>query len=471
MNSTVKRILISFVIFALLFSIGCSKRSDSAVTDAESESTESNQNESGNGDSDQASESDFESTDESNDENKEENLHTEPYYINLDGYTVIYPEGAGDNFKSYLERFCELLREYTGAVIALKSDLCGVGEKEILLGNTNRRESNDANAELAEKTKNYDSFIIRNYGESIVIGGRREKVVLRAMKRFLMNYAKACETDKSIIFPFGEREIDTVDVESLLFENFTEISIGTQSEMAKMQSSTAENSNVYSYESIIELAHNGEDNGTLIATYTVYNRRERRIYKSNDGGETWKCISYVYNTSSEYLSKYSMQATLFELPRDMGRFKEGTLFMADSTYADNAEGIETTAITLYYSTDKGESWKSYCKLKDGLNYSLHLGVYEPYLYYDDVTERVYCFYADETYPKSADITQKLVCHYTDDMDNWSETVDVINGDDELLRPGMPCVTKMGNGEYFLVYEIYHPEEKKGSRILSEARIT
>ncbi|MBE6667394.1 MAG: exo-alpha-sialidase [Ruminococcaceae bacterium] len=391
-----------------------------------------------------------------------EKINTEPYFINLDGYTVIYPKNATDKLIGYLEKFCELLEDYTGAKIDLASDAKSEQGKEILLGNTSRKESGDAKDELSKHEKQEGAYIIRNYGEKIAIAGRNEKVIIRAMKRFLMNYAKASETEKSVLFSHGEREIGVLNTDSMLFENFTEMYVETQSTIASLQSSKEPDSYVYSYESIIELAHNGEDNGTLIATYTVYSKDTRRIYKSTDGGESWDCISYVRNTISENSIKSSMQASLFELPRDMGRFKAGTLFLADSTYVTNSDGIEATEITLYYSTDLGKNWTSYCQLKSGLNYSVHLGVYEPFLYYDEETERVYCFYADETYPKASEGVQKLVCHYTDDMDNWSATVDVINGDDTAWRPGMPCVTRMGNGEYFLVYEIY--EESMGAPV-------
>lgn len=392
-----------------------------------------------------------------------EALDTSPYTLNIDGYTVVYPDTAMPELKKHLEVFCNLLRKYTGADIKLSTDAESCGEKEILLDYTDREETERAYSKLKKAALDFGKFIITNEGEKIVILGETEGATVRAMKHFLMNYAKGCTEENAVDFYKGNTEIDVVNVNSIIFDNFTEFSIEHTSEVTSLQSSQSSNAIVFSYESVIELAHNGEHNGTLIATYSTYRGPAgARIHRSTDGGKTWKYISTAYNNISTTKVRQNMQASLFELPRDMGKFKEGTLFLADSSYSTNAQGEETTAIALYYSTDLGSMWYSYCTLKTGLNYNVHLGVYEPFLYYDEATRRVYCFYADETEPKASPGVQKLVCHYTEDMENWSETVDVINGDHTTWRPGMPNVTKMGNGEYFLVYEIY--EETMGAPI-------
>jgi len=83
--------------------------------------------------------------------------------------------------------------------------------------------------------------------------------------------------------------------------------------------------------------------------------------------------------------------------------------------------------------------------------------------YSEEDGYLYCFYSDDSDP---DHDQKISYKRSKDGVNWEgeggkigtgtgkdvEPVDVVAIDKFKYRPGMPVITKMGNGEYFLVYE-------------------
>ena len=78
-------------------------------------------------------------------------------------------------------------------------------------------------------------------------------------------------------------------------------------------------------------------------------------------------------------------------------------------------------MTLYYSTDLGESWTAYCNVDLAGNDPDDNGVWEPYFIFEEETGRVYCFYSDESNEandKHGPAAQKLVYKYTTDMKTW-----------------------------------------------------
>ena len=74
---------------------------------------------------------------------------------------------------------------------------------------------------------------------------------------------------------------------------------------------------------------------------------------------------------------------------------------------------------------------------------------------------LYCFYSDDT--RDPDTSkgnpgpdQIIVYRRSKDGINWESPVDVCSfAADWTGRPGMPVITKMGNGQFFLVYEYVH----------------
>ena len=203
---------------------------------------------------------------------------------------------------------------------------------------------------------------------------------------------------------------------------------------------------VSEYPTIIKLCHqkNEKDNGKLLASFEHWGSTYP-VYESTDDAETWHYVSTVVDNLNEgYWNEW--MPFLYELPADMGNFEKGTIVLAATSIY--GEGPTDSTITLYSSTDLGRTFNAFCNVdKAG---GIDWGVWEPYFIYEEKTGRLFCFYSDDSDPEHS---QKLVYKYTTDLMNWSEKFECVACSDPSLRPGMPSITKMGNGEYLLVYEM------------------
>ncbi|MBQ8209425.1 MAG: hypothetical protein IJZ35_02440 [Clostridia bacterium] len=204
--------------------------------------------------------------------------------------------------------------------------------------------------------------------------------------------------------------------------------------------------NVQEYPTIIRLCHqkNNEDNGRLLAAFEKWGDTYP-VYESTDDAVSWNYVCNVKdNLNDGYWNEW--MPFLYELPADIGDFEKGTVILAATSIY--GEGVTDSTITLYSSTDLGRTFNAFCNVdKAG---GTEWGVWEPYLIYEEETGRLFCFYSDDSDPEHS---QKLVYKYTTDMVNWSEKFECVACSDSSLRPGMSSVTKMGNGEYFMVYEM------------------
>ncbi|MBE6618685.1 MAG: exo-alpha-sialidase [Ruminococcaceae bacterium] len=397
--------------------------------------------------------------------------------IDISEYVIVRSEDASLDLKEYFLLFKNELFRLTGASLTVKTDYDGAGEgkREILLGETNRAESKSAMSALEKAPEN--AFTVRSTSDKIVVAAKNDQGLIRAMKFFLMTYAKPAKTDNCVAMAENTVHNGTVNLDSIIFDNFAEFSVETTSTIAI---SGKDFDGLCAYETLIELEHNGDKNGTLFASFATYDEAGYRIYKSTNGGKSWDYISTAedkYNTdmtdinnpTRHLVNNYCLQPCLYELPKDMGDFKEGTLFLgacSKGTGYYNGFVTQTSSMTLYYSTDLGESWTAYCNVDLAGNADDTNGLWEPYFVFEEETGRVYCFYSDESdeaNDKHGPKAQKLVYKYSTDMKTWigadggtrvtDEPIIVANCTEYNARPGMISIAKMGNGEYFMVYEI------------------
>ncbi|MBQ8742017.1 MAG: exo-alpha-sialidase [Clostridia bacterium] len=202
----------------------------------------------------------------------------------------------------------------------------------------------------------------------------------------------------------------------------------------------------YTYGKIIKLEHNGENNGILIATNENSETKNWALYRSYDDGDSWEEFSSIPDSiNTDCFPGY--QPYMIELPTDMGDYKKGTILYSGCSYS----GTKTN-IVLFASRDLGVSWEGVCNIGMGGGYNqggwTSQGVWEPFMYFDDESGKLYCYYSDEQNPEH---NQRLICKYSTDVVNWSEEIDVLTLKE--LRPGMIAFTKMGNGKYAMVYEM------------------
>ena len=378
--------------------------------------------------------------------------------IDISGYTIVRQDSMNTAHVQNVVTFKKKLLEYTGADLTVKSDWIGRNETldesgaEILIGKTNRTASIEALAELEDKEDS--AYIIRVTGNKIVIVGKTTDTLRKALKIFINSYILTSKGGNMLNLESTHNELSNVNPDSVMFDNMTEFYVEYTTDFVIPRKGTNLS---YSYETLIELNHNGKNNGTLIASHAglfgTSTDNGYKIYKSTDNGNTWEHISTAVDRHTPGASDCVLQPCLYELPVDMGDFKKGTLFLGGCSRGNSRNGGQFSAIALYYSTDLGETWKAYHTLAMGGTADSRTGVWEPFFIYEERTGRVYCYYSDETGDKNGDRAQKLVYKYTTDMKNWSDVGIAISCDEQNYRPGMISIAKMGNGEYYMTYEM------------------
>ena len=209
------------------------------------------------------------------------------------------------------------------------------------------------------------------------------------------------------------------------------------------------------YGRLLVLKNQGNaDDGTILATHCELNagleeyKPRYPIYKSIDNGENWEIETYVTDTLTGANSEWNPH--LFELEKDCGKYKKGTIILAGCSI--DPEHKKESFIRLYFSVDGGKSFEQGVVVASGGG--LEEGVWEPFLLQLD-DGRLVCYYSDDSDPE---YSQKIVYKVSEDAENWGETVDVVATEFFEERPGMPVVTRLGDGRYFMVYEVF---DKKG----------
>lgn len=234
--------------------------------------------------------------------------------------------------------------------------------------------------------------------------------------------------------PYGEQDI-------ILTKNAV-LNVETRSDIFCPPSEVWENG--AQYPTIISLSHNGENNGTLLCSFEVFDKGETnfKIMKSTDHGENWELISTVKETADASLSA-AWEPCLFELSQALGDFSEGTILLGGISIDDGCKS--KTRLSVYASDDCGKTWSEISAVDEAGGTGD--GIWEPFFVFDG--GYLYCFYSDDS---DAVHSQTIVYKRTADGINWSEKTSVVVSDNTQDRPGMPVVTKMGNDKYFLCYE-------------------
>lgn len=166
------------------------------------------------------------------------------------------------------------------------------------------------------------------------------------------------------------------------------------------------------------------------------------IYRSTDNGQTWTQISSVKDTANGFGNRCC--AFLYELPQAIGSMAAGTILCAGiSAPLDDSE----TLLELYKSTDSGSTWTWVSEIAAGGSYST-TAIWEPNLIVANNT--LICYYSDS---RDSAHSQKIVHQASTDGVTWGAAVDDVALSPETLRPGMPVVSLLANGDYLMTYEV------------------
>lgn len=104
--------------------------------------------------------------------------------------------------------------------------------------------------------------------------------------------------------------------------------------------------------------------GSLLATWENYSSEPPLvyfpIYKSDDGGVSWRQVGKVEDTVNGWGMRY--QPFLYELPVAIGRYPKGTILCAGNSIPTD---LSKTKIDIYASVDEGESWSFVSSVASG----------------------------------------------------------------------------------------------------------
>ncbi len=199
------------------------------------------------------------------------------------------------------------------------------------------------------------------------------------------------------------------------------------------------------YPRAIRLEHSGTANGRIIAGIVTFSQTNGlgAIYESIDNGAGFTQIGTVADSQAAD-GRGLCCATLFEMPRRVGKLQTGTLLWAASIGQDTPNRSMT--IRVWKSNDQGRNWSYLSTVAAASNTR---GLWEPE-FSVDADGKLVCHYADET---DARYSQKLVRVRTANGRNWVGYNPTVASNLSSDRPGMPVVRKLPNGTYFMSYEI------------------
>lgn len=254
---------------------------------------------------------------------------------------------------------------------------------------------------------------------------------------------------------FWEKIIPTVLALVLAVSSILGISVKAENAVGKTIYGDAEE-NMCFYERAVELP-----NGDLLATwcreFPVVNNwmgmTSYYFYKSSDNGVSWTQVSTLDPSDYQGLSRDKMgMVGMYVLPEKLGDYPAGTILFATSDWDQNSE----YCIHIWRSTDNGNTWDLHGNLAPRGDSGT--SVWEPEFAVSS-DGRLVCYYSDERQPG---YDQCLALEISSDGGkSWSDysiiagacDPDWIRGEDESLwRPGMPRVTRLTNGLYFMAYE-------------------
>jgi hypothetical protein len=170
------------------------------------------------------------------------------------------------------------------------------------------------------------------------------------------------------------------------------------------------------------------------------------IFRSTDGGNTFTFLDSVPTVSG---SLQSSETGFWELPQTVGSLTAGTLLYA-GTYNTSSPPAQTFAIEIYASTDQGLTWNYLSTPVQGGG--VGHGVWEPGFEIANDGALV-MFWSDET---DSCCSQKLVQMRTYNGTHWQDQTNTVASTIQSDRPGMPVVSKLPSGVFFMSYELCGP---------------
>ncbi|MFI8523514.1 sialidase family protein [Promicromonospora sukumoe] len=203
------------------------------------------------------------------------------------------------------------------------------------------------------------------------------------------------------------------------------------------------------YPRAIELEHSGDADGTIVVSTVTFDgdTGHGAIFHSTDDGRSFERVGTVSDPGA---AKGLCCSTLFELPRQVGDLPEGTLLWSASVGQQEDESTRRMTLPVWASTDQGRTWEH---VSTAATASGGKGLWEPEFAVSPGGELV-LYVSDENQQPTH--SQVIVQATSPDGVTWSPLDDVIALPDSGLRPGMPVVRTLPDGDYLMSYEVCGP---------------
>ena len=393
-----------------------------------------------------------------NDVEENENL------LDISGYAIVRYENAKVKVTKKTATLKNAIKETLGLELSVQEDWYNPNTppdpnaKEILIDKTNRQESQDALAKLEGKED--DAYIVEITENKIVIVGKSDLSTIRGINYFINNYVIPSAKGNELNISHGTSVTeDYSSVKNIWVTDKLDMDVevsytvlSSSREYSSVLGHRSRLDHVY-FPSVVELQYQSDpkNNGKLIAATSIGETGRPSsvdpslgaLLESTDGGQSWEVIFRPVETIKPSIWAGQM-AHIYELPAQVGKMPAGTLI-----YSVNSVNYDSYShISMFISYDAGKTWKQ-SKNLIATGGGLKEGVWEPVMFYNDADGYLYCFYSDDSHPR---YDQRIVYKRSKDGVKWEAAVNVCAFKEFEGRPGMPVITKMGNGEYFLIYE-------------------
>ncbi|EGF93135.1 BNR/Asp-box repeat family protein [Asticcacaulis biprosthecium C19] len=186
----------------------------------------------------------------------------------------------------------------------------------------------------------------------------------------------------------------------------------------------------------------------LVASVTAFEGGAHAdIFRSDDDGVTFTKVSEIRDPD---FAGGLCCGGLYALPVAVGALKAGTLLYASSV----GQGIDNQPMRLkiHRSDDSGVTWSNLSICYTAPVQRKGGGLWEVEFLLT-ANGQLGCLFSDETVPGHSQILQQSL---SSDGIHWSAPKAIVKLAPSGDRPGMPVVSRLGDGRFFMTYEICGP---------------